>query len=58
LEVSLDFFTFINEKKKKEKFEPLPLYIEVVPESLPLPRKTEEEENKRQDSGIIIIQMV
>jgi hypothetical protein len=47
-----DFYPFIHKKeRKKEEFEPLPLYIELVP---PQEKPVEEQEEKR----VIIIEIL
>jgi hypothetical protein len=50
------FFPFIYEPEqdKKKEFEPEPLYIELYPPPL---KKVEEESDKEDDHGIIIIQL-
>jgi hypothetical protein len=47
------YFPFIHEPQKKEKLEPLPLYIEVGP---PIEKK-EEEREKQEECGVIVIEL-
>lgn len=46
------FIPFIHEKK--EKFEPLPLYIELIP----LPINNESDKDDEKESNIIIIELL
>jgi hypothetical protein len=49
------FYPFIHEKKdkKKEQFEPVPLYIELVP---PGPEKKDDSSGK-EEPGVIVIEL-
>ena len=48
------YFPFIHEPQKKEKLEPLPLYIEVGP---PIEKEEREEREEREECGVIIIEL-
>jgi hypothetical protein len=49
------FYPFIHEKdKKKEKYEPIPLYIELVP---PGPEK-KEDSSEKEEPGVIVIELL
>lgn len=46
------YYPFIHEPKKKETFEPLPLYVEVGP-----PPENEEKKKEDERPGVIIIEL-
>jgi len=48
------FFPFIHQIKKKEKFEPEPLYVEVYP---PPFKEKEDKEDKEESSKVIVIEL-
>jgi hypothetical protein len=52
MEVSMDFYPFIHNPKKKDELEPQPLYIEVGP----IPEK-EEKPKEDEQPGVIIIEL-
>ena len=52
-EATMDvYYPFIHEPKKKETFEPLPLYVEVGP-----PPENEEKKKEDERPGVIIIEL-